>query len=228
MNRSLWELQEIDNVILRLKRERSRLDDGTNARGERDTLQLAFDAERTKLTGINTDRTDRELQLKSNEEKMARQQSRLMSASSGHEIVALERDIKAINAQRGDFDEAILILMDEAETSSTRLSQIADELKAANAHLQETEANFARETMRLESELETVRIGRDKAAAVLAPDEIAKYDASAKAHANVAVARIESGHCSVCGMTLPTVLVREAKTQTWPTCDSCGRLLFVE
>ena len=228
MNRSLWELQEIDNVIIRLKRDRGKLDDGMHARGERDTLQKAFDEERTSLTRLNTNRTDAELQLKTNEEKMARQQSRLMSASSGHEITALERDIKAINTQRGNFDETILTLMDEAETSSTRLAQIEAELRAANAHLHETEANFARETARLEGELEAVRVERDAAAAKLAPDEIVKYNASAKAHANVAVARIEGGHCTVCGMTLPTNLVREAKTQMWPTCDSCGRLLFVE
>ena len=228
MNRSLWELQEIDNVILRIKRERSRLDDGTHARGERDTLQHAFDEERTNLTKLNTNRTDAELQLKSNEEKMARQQSRLMSASSGHEITALERDIKAINAQRGDLDEKILTLMDEAEASSTRLSQIEAELRAATAHLHETEANFNRDTARLENELETVRTQRQTAAAKLTQDEIAKYDTFAKAHANVAVARAEKGHCSVCGMVLPTVQLREAKTQCWPTCESCGRLLFVE
>ena len=228
MNRSLWELQEIDSIIIRLKRERSRLDDGSHARGECDTLQRAFDEERTNLSRLNTDRTDAELQLKTNEEKMARQQSRLMTASSGHEITALERDIKAINTQRGNFDETILILMDEAETSSTRLSQIEAELRAANAHLHETEAAFRRETARLESELEAVRVERDAAATKLAPDEIAKYDTFAKAHANVAVARVEKGHCSVCGMVLPTVQLREAKTQSWPTCESCGRLLFVE
>lgn len=228
MNRSLWELQEIDNIIARLKRERGKLDDGTHARGERDTLQHAFDEERTNLSRLNTDRTDAELQLKTNEEKMARQQSRLMSASSGHEITALERDIKAINTQRGNFDETILILMDEAETSSTRLAQIEVELRAANAYLHETEANFAHETARLEGELEAVRAQRQNAETQLASDEIAKYNASAKAHANVAVARIENGHCTVCGMVLPTVLVREAKTKIWPTCDSCGRLLFVE
>ena len=228
MNRSLWELQEIDNIIIRLKRERSRLDDGSHARGERDTLQRAFDEERTNLSRLNTNRTDAELQLKTNEEKMARQQSRLMSASSGHEITALERDIKAINTQRGNFDETILILMDEAETSSTRLAQIEAELRAANAHLHETEANFARETTRLETELETVRAQRQNLEMPIAPDEIAKYNASAKAHAGVAVARIENGHCTVCGMVLPTNLLREAKTQSWPTCESCGRLLFVE
>lgn len=228
MNRALWELQEIDNIIARLKRERAKLDDGSHARGERDTLQNAFDEERTKLSGLSASRTDAELQLKSNEEKMARQQSRLMSASSSHEIVALERDIKAINIQRGNFDEAILNLMDEVDTSSTRLKALEGELQAANAHLQEVEANFARETARLEGELETVRQQRDEHQSQIAPEEIAKYNTFAKAHANVAVARIESGHCSVCGLVLPTVQLREAKTQQWPTCESCGRLLFAE
>jgi predicted nucleic acid-binding Zn-ribbon protein len=69
MNRLLFELQEADTLITRLKRERSKLDDGTHARSERDTLQKAHDAERTRLSALNGDRSDKELQLKSTEEK---------------------------------------------------------------------------------------------------------------------------------------------------------------
>jgi predicted nucleic acid-binding Zn-ribbon protein len=76
MNRNLFELQEVDNHLLSLKRERSKLDDGTHARGERDTLQRAFDEERTRLSALTSERNDKELQLKSAEEKIARQQSR--------------------------------------------------------------------------------------------------------------------------------------------------------
>ena len=228
MNRQLFDLQEIDNHLARLKRERNKLDDGTHARGERDTLQKAFDGERTNLSSLNGERTDRELQLKSNEEKIARQQSRLMNAKSGHEITALERDIKALKTQHGDFDEAILILMDEIEASSTRLQELQMQLETKKAQLAQVEAAFAHDAARLEIALDAQRARRETLASQIAPEQLSKYNDVAKAHGGVAVAHSHQGNCSACGMTLTPFNLREAKTQTWPTCESCNRLLFIE
>src|SRR5687768_3122712 len=108
MNRQLFELQEADNTLARLRRERAKLDDGMAARGERDTLQNAVNAERGRLQKMHTERLDKELQLKATEEKIARQNSRLMSATNAHEVEALQRDLQGLKRARGDLDEAIL------------------------------------------------------------------------------------------------------------------------
>ena len=228
MNRQLFDLQEVDNHLARLKRERAKLDDGTHARGERDTLQRAYSEERTRLSALTSDRTDRELQQKATEEKIARQQSRLMSAKSGHEITALERDLKALAIQRSDADEAILGLMDEVEVSSLRLSELAEQLKAKNAELTIIEAAFARDSARLETEMDAQRGERETVSSGLSPEEKTRYDEHAKRGAGVGVAHPHNGNCSACGMALTPFNLREAKTQTWPTCESCNRLLFVE
>lgn len=227
MNPQLFQLQEADSALMRQKRERSKLNDGSHARGERDTLQSAFDAERTTLSALNASRTDRELQQKSTEEKIARQQSRLMNAKSGHEITALERDLKALATQRSDADEAILTLMDEVENSSQKLQILAEQLKAKNEELAQIETNFTRDTAKIDCEMTTQRAQRDEIAAQIPADELAKYAEHAKRGAGVAIAHPEKGNCSACGMTLTPFNLREAKTQTWPTCESCGRLLFV-
>jgi predicted nucleic acid-binding Zn-ribbon protein len=113
MNPLLFELQEIDNRIARIKRERSKLDDGETLRSERNTLQKAVDTEKDRLNHLNTDRTDKELQLSTTEEKLTKQQTRLMNAKSAHEVTSLQRDIAGLNHARGDLDEALLMLMDE-------------------------------------------------------------------------------------------------------------------
>ncbi len=227
MNPLLFQLQEIDNNLARLKRERSRLDDGSQARGERATLQLAFDAERTHLSSLNSDRTDRELQLKANEEKIARQQSRLMNAKNNHEITALERDIKALNVQRSDSDEAILMLMDEVENSSARLKSWQTQLESKANEVQTIEAAFARDAHVLEGGMDAQRAARAALAAQIDAPSLAKYDDVAKRHGGVAVAHPNAGNCSACGMALTPFNLREAKSQTWPTCESCGRLLHL-
>ncbi len=231
MNRLLWELQEADTHIAALKRERGKLDDGAHARGERDTLRAAHDQERTHLSALNTERTDRELQLKTMEEKLARQQSRLMTASSAHEVTALERDIKGLTARRGELDEAVLTLMDDIEACSHRLTKLESALQQKTAETEAIESHFAAETARLEAAMSAARTQRDDIAARLSEadeESLQKYAASAARFHGVAVAHPDRGNCSACGMALTPFNLREAKTQQWPTCESCGRLLFVE
>jgi predicted nucleic acid-binding Zn-ribbon protein len=227
MNRLLFELQEADTLITRLKRERSKLDDGTHARSERDTLQKAYDAEHTRLSALNGERSDKELQLKSAEEKIARQQSRLMTATSSHEVTALQRDIKALGNMRGDLDETILNLMDEIETTSTRLTELEKELKQKADETTGVEKQFSVETARLDRELAAAQKQREELIAKLDANHFNKYQAVADKHHGVAVAHPEKGNCSACGMTLTPFNLKEAKTQEWPTCENCGRLLFI-
>ncbi|HVF10680.1 MAG TPA: hypothetical protein VNA16_07750, partial [Abditibacteriaceae bacterium] len=130
MNRLLYEIQEIDNSITRLKRERSKLDDGSALRAERSTLEKAVAAAKDRLSHLNAQRGNKELELATAEEKITRQQGRLMSATNAHEVNSLQRDINALNKARGDLDEAILMLMDEIESCSARLVELQQELGA--------------------------------------------------------------------------------------------------
>jgi uncharacterized protein len=228
MNRQLWELQEADNTLARLRRERAKLDDGTHVRGERDTLQKAVDDERARLQRLHTDRTDKELQLKSTEEKIARQNSRLMSATGAHEVTALQRDLTALNKARGDLDEAILILMDEGESGLENLKNLEAQLAQKSEETAQIEGHFNDETARIENEISAVTAKREAIAGAMPAEHLEKYESFAKRFHGVAVTHPEKGSCSACGMTIPAFSLREAKTKEWPTCESCGRLLFVE
>jgi len=228
MNRLLHELQEADNLIAKLTRERAKLDDGTAARSERDTLRRAVEAEQERLQSLNATRADKELQLKSAEEKLARQQSRLMNAKSAHEVNSLQRDIAGLNHARGDLDEAILTLMDEGESSAGRLAELEKELAGSNARTAEVESEFAAQVARLDEEMAAVKSRRGAIAAQLDEESLDKYTSFARRFHGVAVAHPEKGYCSACGSALTPFNVREAKGQEWPICETCGRLLFVE
>ena len=228
MNRLLYELQETDNSITRLKRERSKLDDGSTLRAERDTLQKAVAAEKDRLSQLNSNRSDKELQLSTAEEKITRQQNRLMNATSAHEVNSLQRDINALNKARGDLDEAILMLMDEIESCSARLVELQHELEAKESQTTEVETHFAAETTRLDGEIASAMEQRQKSLAQLTDVERGKYEDAARRFHGLAVAHNEKGACSACGMELTPYNIREAKAQPWPTCESCGRLLFLE
>jgi predicted nucleic acid-binding Zn-ribbon protein len=228
MDRKLFDLQEADNTITRLRRERAKLDDGSALRAERDTLQKAVESETARLQQMHTERTDKELQLKSAEEKIARQNSRLMSATASHEVTALQRDIEALNRARGDLDEAILILMDDGDSGQAHLEDLQNQLKEKNTATLQAEAHFKAESERIENEIAATQAKREALAQSIEPESLEKYEDLAARHHGVAVAHPEKGNCSACGMTLTPYNIKEAKTKTWPVCESCGRLLFVE
>lgn len=228
MNRALLELQEVDNSLANFTREKARLDDGTAARAARDTLEKAVADTVAKSQKTAAARSDKELELKTAEEKIAKQQSRLMNASSAHEITALQRDIEALGRARGNLDEAILTLMDEGETIAAQLASLEAQLEKAKAAVAVIEENFTNDTARLERSLAAARQQREVAASKLSPVESEKFNAFARKHAGVAVSKVVKGNCSACGAAILPFTLREAKNQEFPTCEGCGRLIFVE
>ncbi|MDF2440145.1 MAG: uncharacterized protein JWN98_1129 [Abditibacteriota bacterium] len=228
MNRLLWELQQTDNLITRLRREKSKLDDGTHARSERDTLARVRNDAKARLATLNSQRGDKEAELQATEEKIARQNTRLMNAKNAHEVSSLQRDIAALGHARGDLDEAILMLMEEAESAARTLADLEAQLQTATAHATAIEQTFAAETTRYDGELKAAQAQRESTATQLDAESKAKYDEVAKARGGIAVAIPQNGNCSACGMELTTFNLREAKSQIWPICESCYRLLFVE
>jgi hypothetical protein len=228
MNHALLELQEVDSAIAGLAREKAKLDDGTAARARRDELEKQVNAERERGHKLAAERTDKELQLKTTEDKLKKQQTRLMSATSAHEVKALERDIEGLGHARGDLDEALLNLMDEGEQSASRLQQLEKELTEATAEVSKVEADYAAAIKRIQATAASKVAEHQAVVAKLSPAEKAKYDSVAKSHGGIAVAKVVNGNCSVCGTNIPLLILREAKTREYPTCESCGRLLFVE
>ena len=87
---------------------------------------------------------------------------------------------------------------------------------------------YASEITRIQAETATKTAERLTVLDKINPAEKAKYDASAKAHQGVAVSKVLRGCCSACGAAILPFTLREAKTLEYPTCENCGRLLFVE
>jgi predicted nucleic acid-binding Zn-ribbon protein len=225
---SLYQLQLLDTELARIRRERSNLDNGESLRTDVSTLQKAIAVEEEKLNQVNRARADKEDELKQREAKLTTQQTRLMNAKSTHEVASLQRDIDAITHSRGELDEAILTYMDEAESTVGKLDDLRSQLKEKGAELQAVETKFGEDAARLDCELKEVLAQREAAAGQLNEEETSQYGSSAKKHGGVAVTWKDKGNCHACGMMLTPYNLKEAKTEEWPTCESCGRLLFVE
>ena len=227
MNRSLFELQEADIHVARVTREIAKLDNGAVARAERDGAQAKVDAAAKRQHEVTAARTDKELEQKSVEEKIARQQSRLMTAKNAHDVTSLQRDIAALSHARGDLDEAILMLMDDVESATAELAGLEEQLGDAKRQAIVVEHQYKTDKARLDAELSEAKARRSDIAATIDADSLEKYQGFAKLHQGLAVVHNEKGNCSGCGMAFTPYNLREAKSEEWPTCENCHRLLFV-
>jgi predicted nucleic acid-binding Zn-ribbon protein len=228
MDQKLWELQKIDNGIAELRREKGRLDDGSAAREARDSLQLEVDAARAEHDRVEKARSHSEDELAQTESKLKRSQERLMKASSAHEVTSFQRDIEGMNRRRGELDEAVLTLMDELEGAQGKKAQLEARLAQIEAQLREIEKRYAEESSRLNGLLQAREDEREEKRSSIAPGDLARYDDAARRHSGVAIAIAAGGNCSACGTTLTPFNLKEARTQEWPTCENCARLLFLQ
>ncbi len=228
MNRALLDLQEIDNQIAAFSRDLSRLDDGSAARAARAAIETELAQTEAAAQKNGAARAGAELELQTAETKIALQQKRLMNASSAHEITALERDITALGRARGDLDENILTLMDAGETLDTKIAALRAQAAKTSAQVEKIEADFALHSAQLQRSLKAARERRVIAAGELSPLESEKFAAFAQRFGGVAVSKVVKGNCSACGAAILQFTLREAKNQAFPTCENCGRLIFVE
>ena len=228
MNRALLDLQLLDSAIQNATREKARLDNGTQARATRDASENQLAQTRAAAAQVAATRAKAEGDLEAAETKIERQKKRVMTVSSAHEISALERDIAGLSRMRGELDETILTAMDEGETLAAKIATQEKEVEAARQKAEQIESDFAAQTQLLDKRIADKRAARAPVIARLSPADREHYADGYKRYNGVAVAHVEGGACSACGAEILPFTLREAKTQEFPTCEGCGRLLWVD
>ena len=228
MNRALLDLQLLDSAIADAARAKARLDTGKTARQTLGELEAKLEQSRQQAETIAQTRSKAEADLQTTETKIERQKQRMMTVSSAHEISALERDIAGLSRMRGELDETILTAMDQGETLSGELARQTKAVAAARLQAQDIEAHCAAESARLDKIVAQKKAARPAVIEQLSADDKTRYAEGYKQHGGVAVASIEGGNCSACGAEILPFTRQEAKTEEFPTCEGCGRLLWVE
>lgn len=225
----LWDLQQIDNEIYRLKRERSRLDNGAALRQAFDAAVKAAEELDARLRKLRSELTDAELEEKRVEGKKADFERRLYQGkvTNPKELTAMEQEIAMLGRQRGRLDETILTLMDAIETTAGELEAAKAKRDQSESRWREQDELFRGETARLDTELAALAPRREAAAKALEPATLARYENLRGRLSNVAVARYTEGTCGGCHtIVAPMVGRRLQETPSYIYCENCSRFLI--
>lgn len=229
--KTLYNLQLADTHLRKDSESLQRLDWGEKQAKAIVALRqqaVALAAERARLDAAIK---ESEKALSTTESRIKRSRGRVDKGEihNEHELESTEKEIVVLVARKGELEETILSLMDEAAA----IPEMAQDIRAREqALLKEREAIRKRSTeekARLEGDIAAVTLRRSELSGQLPADIRRRYEHMTTHSSGVAVVRIVSGACDACRVAVSPATVREVlETADLVGCQGCGRYLYTE
>ena len=227
--RELYELQQLEQETqqcrLALAGVEARLAD-TQAL---DAARAAVEQARQRLNNIRTKQRSLELEIGELEARLRSAEQRLYSGAttSPKELMGLQGDIRNHQKKKKDAEDQVLELMLQSDEAQEGVAAAQGALEAAARRRQGEEAELLEEKDRVTRDLAKCEEQHHELASGLPPQELAVYE-NLKRNKGAAVARVERGICSGCGLSLPSQEFQRARMASQLVrCGSCSRLLYV-
>ncbi len=225
----LVQLQEIDFRIRILDREISLMPEEIeklrqNLQKEEETRESA----KMRLDELEKERRKKERELESEEAKLGKYNTQLLSVKTNKEYTAMLHEIEQCKDVISHLEEDILQLFDQLE-------DFQNLLKDEEQKVLEKKKIFDKEKSRIESGL--VKAKNDHDALIskrkgieenLQKELVKEYNKLYEARKGLAIVRAKDGACSGCNLTLMPQLFEEIKTDEDKIfrCPNCHRILF--
>jgi len=227
---TLTVLQKLDSAA---DAARKRLADLPAAEAAIDALMLAateaVNAAKARVQENQTSRRALDKDVAGVDTRLARFDDHKAAVKTNQEYTALLHEIATAKAEKDGIEEKILVLMEEADT-------LAAAQKAAEADLQKTKQDSAREHDRLAKERGTIgaelqRLAGERKAELAGVDAraLTLYEQLLKNRKGVAVAAMVRGHCTACHVRLrPHFEQQIRRNESIVQCENCQRILYYE
>lgn len=171
-------------------------------------------------------RRDAERKLREHEDHLKKIRGQQSMIKNNDEYVAMLKEVATLEKSIAGEEEVILVLMDEIEAAQKALA--ASEAVAKDERARRLAERAAKEARAQELAAEAERFAREKPKILseIDPALQRKYERLVSHHRDVAVTRVEDGHCGTCRQQVPPQLAVEVrKGEQFITCPACGRIL---
>ncbi|MCY3713114.1 MAG: C4-type zinc ribbon domain-containing protein [Gemmatimonadetes bacterium] len=183
----------------------------------------------TKVADIEKDRRQHERDLEAAQEQVKKYQGQLYSVKTNKEYDALQAEIQAQKNRISELEDAILLLITEAETEQETLETIRGETESLIER-------FGEERTALESRLSAVdedvavKMDERKRMAMRVENQVLKvYDRIRRNLRGMTVVPLKKGACSGCFHVIPLQVIMQIRQgRRLISCESCGRILILE
>jgi predicted nucleic acid-binding Zn-ribbon protein len=192
---------------------------------------MALNTAQAEVARARTRRRDLELEIQTLEGKITSVEERLYSGrvKNPKELSDLQNDAASLRRHHNTLDDALLEAMLGLEEAEHAASEAQRKLTALQAEWQSNQKALTEERGQLETEIVALTEQRRQKTEPLPADQLAAYQQLRRAHAGLAIARIEEGMCSVCGVEISDrLLAKASRSDDLSFCGNCDRILLIE
>ena len=230
---SLLEIQRIDLVIMKLKKQRVELPQRIQVmriRKKRDEIQSKLDQVLELQKKSNAQMTMLEDEDRMLAEKQSRAQEIIDTAGSDYRKVESQSKEMASVAKRR---ETLAMKMLEVETQQSKITSVRTQLEGGVATAEAEEARlrqaFEADDTALVDQIKELSARRADLRASLPEQLLAMYDKTAARTGGVALGKLEEETCGVCRTAIEGGRLIELRASApLGTCPNCKRLLVVD
>lgn len=215
------QLRDIQEQLARGPREKAAREQTVQKR------KAELETQRGKLKQLRSSADQKNLQLKTNENKILELGNKLNSAASNREYDILTGQIEADKMANSVLEDEILEVLESVDAAQGDVKDAEAAIVLAENELKKTiEAVQAREPglKAREAELKTQVADAEK---FLPPDAAGMYARLVLAHGADALSAVQDSSCGSCYVKLTNQNLLELRTGKPMFCKSCGRLLYL-
>jgi predicted nucleic acid-binding Zn-ribbon protein len=224
-------LTRLHELHLELREAQSGLDFGPKQIAARQQAfakkQAELEAKRQKLKQAKMTADQKNLQLKTNETKIAELRAKQNTVTSNREYDILRGQIDADTMAKSVLEDEILESLEAVDRTQVEVKQFEQEVAAAEKELQAFIAEVNRQAPGYKAKADALHAQVVEAEKFLPDDVAGTYRRLVQVHGADALASVENKSCSNCFLTLTTQMLVELKSGKLLFCKSCGRLLYL-
>lgn len=229
----LFELQKVDSAIDRLDYRRRNLPEQAELdelSGRLSAVQRALGEQQARADDSASRQRKLDGEIESLSAKIAAEEAKLFAGKVNNpkELAALQSEIEYLKNRRGAVEDEDLEVMEEREEVERRLQVLSGEEKELRSSVAAQTERRDQALAAVVAQAEAEQVRRDELAAKIDADLLSTYDDLRSAKSGVAIAALVDGACQGCHMKLPAQEVAQMRrTEGFPKCIECGRLLIV-
>jgi hypothetical protein len=225
----LYQVQQADLEIARLKTALAGLDTGEELRAEIAAAEESLASSQAQLHATEAESRDRELELRTLQEKKQRFERQLYSGTvrNPRELKDLQGEVDMLKREGDRVELRVIELMLELEQQRAKAAEQQTAIAGMRQRLAEVVAAFEATSGRLRAEMAELEGKRSALAARVGAPTRKRYEQIRARQNNLALVKVTSATCPACRVSLPSERLKAIRAgEAGETCDNCGRLLL--
>lgn len=229
--RKLVALQEIDSKIYQFKQKKD-IDNPAflnNIKTEFHNKKKVLEEYENTVKNTQIKRKEKELDLASKEENIAKSQAQLYQLKTNKEYQAKLSEIASLKADISCIEEEVLKILEDIEQAEIKLKEQKEKVAGYEKEFKEKEAKILIEQKDIETEVKILEDKRGKISRDIDKIILSKYERLLNTRSGIALAPVKNESCDACFLRTNHQKINEIRMyKDLVFCDSCVRILYIE